>query len=154
MELADFVASFSRKIDMPDLKLDNDDYCAFTVDDMPVHLQGLKEKNQLLIYGEMGDLPAERNEAFFIALLQMNYLFSGTRGGTIAFQKDSGKLLLQIIIHNFSQLDENAVYDALEDFVNALEELRAFLDNYRLQAEAAPTQQTKPDDLLSPGIRV
>lgn len=153
MELSEFVASFSKKVNLPGLELDNDDYCAFTIDDMPVHLQGIKEKDQVLVYGDMGDLPAERDEAFFLALLQMNYLFSGTRGGTIAYQKDSERVILELLVHNFSKYEEEEIYNLLEEFANSLEELRNFMENYRANA-ATVTETVSHDDYLNLGLRI
>lgn len=135
MQFNEFLVSFGKMFQLEDLKADESGHCAITVDDMVVHLQEVAELDQVVVYGELGELPAEQDGGFYRALLEANYLFTGTRGGTIALRSGSPMLVLQRAISDFSQKREDVILQNLEDFVNAQEELVAFVRDYRGQAD-------------------
>lgn len=147
MNLTNFIENFAGKSGLEGLTVDNNGYCAFTVDGMAIKLQEYQEKDIVLIYGELGDLPAEQDCKFFKALLKMNYLFTGTRGATISLDPENEKLMLQQLYSEFSRNDADAICSKLEEFTNSLEELQRFLNDYRCTFEEnGQVQNTLPEN--------
>lgn len=156
MELNEFLVDFGKIVGVPDLRVDEDEHCALSVDEMVVHLQADKLHDALLIHGEVSELPSECGEGFFRALLEMNYLFSGTRGATLSLKPESDMLELAILLPGFTYCSMEKMLKILESFVNSLETLRNFIQDYRsgVNAKTASAETEDSGAEAYRGIRV
>ena len=141
---------FGKDTGLGQITLDESGSCTFDVDDMEVSLMHIVEGGHLLIFAEAGELPAEGRAALLQGALQANYLFQGTNGATLAIRPDSSTLFL-----NRTLLMENLSYETfvqvLSDFMNALEQWKQMLVDYR-PAPSEPTENTSAMNPLMSGF--
>ena len=98
--LAEFVARLGERGGVPDVSLDDARTCTLVFDDQWVHLEEHEAGNAVLLYADVGRLPAEQSAADGMCrrLLEANLFTAGTAGATLGVASASGLIALTLRI--------------------------------------------------------
>ncbi|MBI1247930.1 hypothetical protein GC197_08840 [bacterium] len=91
MALEDYqkiLASFGQSLGLEDASPDEEGYCAFSFDDLVVHMQYTPDDDQLTIYSRIGEVDEDRVEGIYGMLLAANMFWQGTQGATFSVEPD------------------------------------------------------------------
>ena len=148
MEIDQLLERFGNDTGLGRLDLDEADTCTFLVDDMKISIMSITEGGHLLLFADVGEIPADGRAALSLAALRANYLFRGTAGATLAVRPDSPILLLNQSLR-LDTLSYEQFVQALDDFTSTLEEWKRTLADYRpappdAAGEASPAEPSPP----------
>ena len=143
MEIDALLERFGNDTGLGRLALDGAGACTFLVDEMKVSFMYVAEGGRLLLFAEVGELPAAGNPGMLLAALRANYLFRGTSGATLAVRPDSPVLFLNQSLGLDGLSYEDFVH-ALGDFTATLAEWRRLLADYRPDASASENAVFEP----------
>ncbi len=135
METAELIKALGKRLGIR-LTPDSDGACSFEADGFVVTLNHIDELRLLALTGDLGAPPPENLEALYKAMLEANYNFSGTAGATLARDAATGRFAICRILP-LETLDADALYNAVEAFVNTLEAWSKIIVNYRHSAGPA-----------------
>ena len=138
MEIDALLERFGNDTGLGRLALDGAGACTFLVDEMKVSFMHVAEGSRLLLFAEVGELPAAGDSGMLLAALRANYLFRGTSGATLAVRPDSPVLFLNQSL-GLDGLSYEDFVQALGDFTTTLAEWRRLLADYRPDASAPET---------------
>ncbi|MBG0775366.1 MAG: type III secretion system chaperone [Desulfovibrionaceae bacterium] len=141
-EMDAILKEFGTSLGFDGLEFDEYGYCCLFFDDIVVNIEVNEKSEQLFLYANIGDIPADADKAFYETLLEANFLFRGTSGGAIGMDKSAGIISLawqgpykDMTCVRFEKIIEN--------FVNLTEHWRSVV------AEARPEV---PSDAQSGGM--
>ena len=143
METVELIKVLGEKLDV-ELTVDSDGTCAFEADGMVVSIHDLRELSAVALVGDLGEPPPERLEALYKAMMESNYLFSGTAGATISRNPATGRFAL-CQAWSCSTLDGDSFYAAVERFLNTLEVWGRMVHNYRSGNSSSDEAAEAPD---------
>ena len=143
MEIDALLERFGNDTGLGRLALDGAGACTFLVDEMKVSFMHVAEGSRLLLFAEVGELPAAGDSGMLLAALRANYLFRGTSGATLAVRPDSPVLFLNQSL-GLDGLSYEDFVQALGDFTTTLAEWRQLLADYRPDASAPETAVAEP----------
>ena len=122
MNFKDLITGFAAQLGLSDVNVD-DDIVSISVDDFIVNIQNLIELNKIIVYAEIAERPPDDDGLLAEVLLQSNYMYRGTGGGTISQDPETKK-------YYFTRIDDLAVV-TVESFVEQFEKLTNYLENWR-----------------------
>lgn len=89
------LTELGKRIELPDLTLDEDGYAAIGVDGKYlVHVQADARGGNLVLFSEIGHLPEDRAGELALKLLEANLFWKDTGGGTLALEPGSRAVVL------------------------------------------------------------
>ena len=133
------IAAFGAGIDLPELALDSQGYCALGFDELEVHLQFDQQTDDLLAFSSLGQLNDAARPRACELLLHANLFWSGTNGATLALQPGDHTVML----HDrqaTTTLDEARLNQWLHAFVTSAEQWSGIV------AELNERGAEEPDD--------
>jgi hypothetical protein len=140
---------FGDSLGLPGLALDEGGYCGLRFDDIPVHLELLGERQQVLLHTCLGSVPAQADKAFHARLLHGNHFFAGTAGATIGVHPESGSIDMALVLEG-ERLTLEGFERALKAFVDMAEAWqRELAGGHQPEAEDATSAQVLPRDWSS-----
>ena len=143
MEIDKLLERFGNDTGLGRLALDGAGACTFLVDEMKVSFMHVAEGGRLLLFAEVGELPAVGDSGMLLAALRANYLFRGTSGATLAVRPDSPALFLNQSL-GLDGLSYGDFVQALGDFTTTLAKWRHLLADYRPDASATEAAVSEP----------
>jgi hypothetical protein len=134
MDLYKYVDSLlqmiGKSLDLPGLSLDTNGHCVLLFDDKVVlNMELDSEKELLIIYSYLGEVPFEGREIIFEALLESNLFWKDTQGATIGIDKQTQTVVLAFPMELPLKRKENfeerlALFvDITESWINRLEKM-------------------------------
>ncbi len=143
-ELEKILGEFGNRIGIPNLSFDEHGYCCLMFDDIVVNIEADSDSETLFLYSNVGDLPSESSPSLYQTLLEKNFLFRGTGGGTLGIDKNT-----QIIAYAyqipFKLVTIESFERTLESFVNISEDLTQTINDVLKECESKDvTAQTPP----------
>jgi hypothetical protein len=91
----ELLKTIGKSLDLPGLALDENDHCVLLFDDKVVlNIELDTEKELLIIYSYIGEVPFEGREIIFETLLESNLFWKGTQGATIGIDKQTQTVVL------------------------------------------------------------
>lgn len=134
MEYKDLLIEFAARIGISDdICLDDDGVWRIGTEDIVFSFREVPERDALLVYSSIGELPPRGAESFKAAILQANFLEQGMPCGVFSLDKDN-----QVWIHRYFDLkaiDVTKLMDDFENFVTLALEWRRLKDASRDEAE-------------------
>jgi hypothetical protein len=119
-----------KSLDLPGLVLDENDHCVLLFDDKVVlNMELDNDKELLIIYSYIGEVPFEGRETIFEALLESNLFWKDTQGATIGIDRQTQTVVLAFPIELPLKRKENfeerlALFvDITESWINRLEKM-------------------------------
>jgi hypothetical protein len=136
MDLEEYVnellQSIGKSLDLPGLALDDNGHCVLLFDDKVVlNMEFDREKELLIIYSYIGEVPYEGREIIFETLLESNLFWKDTQGATIGIDKQTQTVVLAFPMELPLKRKENfeerlALFvDITESWINKLEKMSA-----------------------------
>ena len=117
------IEALSARLRTP-LEIRDDKKVHVDFDAVALLIERLDDAEQILLAAPVADVPDAGREALYRELLQGQYVFAGTRGATLALDKDERFVCLQMAPSLRTLTQEN--FPALvENFVNMAEHWRA-----------------------------
>ena len=156
--LRDLVNEYAHSIGMSALTLDDQGRCSLLYDDkFSVTLESHSETGALVIFAELGPIPAGLELEFCQKMLQANYFWQHTGGqGTLALAPEenpdvprTAALMSQTPLRS---LDFGTFRNRLSDFVDTAEAWIDYLVDFEQQMASSGDQLPVPG--LDPMIRV
>jgi hypothetical protein len=147
--LESLLTDLGAEVGLPDLALDEHDYCCLVLDDLAINLE--TDGEELFLYANLGPLPgdeAARTE-LLAELLDANYFWQGTGGGVLAASREEGFVLF-LMRSRVDALDVTGLRNMLENFANVAATWMARLGG----GEGAPPAGEQPDPPPPSGLRV
>ncbi|MCY4155774.1 MAG: type III secretion system chaperone [Gammaproteobacteria bacterium] len=133
------LAELGAAIGIPELCANEDNICKLLFDEVAVSLELCEDNESFYICCALGQAGPDANPAQLAALLDANYLFSGTGGATLGVDKTSGSIVM-IRSERLSALRQPQFLAVLEEFVNLAEFWQArLLEPFTSAEQDAPT---------------
>lgn len=130
-EIHELMADFVAKLNVGDAKPDADGVYHFEIDGMPVSIMEVAELRQLVVLGDLGDLPpVGGRERLYRTMLEAMFMGEGTCGSTFSIDRKSGRVILQRVLPLIA-LDPDVFMAEIERFVNILEKWRGLIADFR-----------------------
>ena len=129
------------------LELDEENRCLIEFDGMGVLMQGIDEAHAATFLAQVGEPPPDRQERLYRALLEANHAFGGTFGATLSLDPASGLVCLCKTLDT-AAMDGERFCGELEAFLNALEDWRTVLADYRAASPEAEDESPVPDHAI------
>lgn len=91
----DLLEAIGVSLELPGLSLDENDHCVLLFDDKVVlNIELNEEKELLIIYSYLGEVPFAGREIIFETLLESNLFWKDTQGATIGIDKQTQTVVL------------------------------------------------------------
>jgi hypothetical protein len=126
----DLLQAIGQSLDLPGLALDGNGHCVLLFDDKVVlNMEFDREKELLIIYSYIGEVPYEGREIIFETLLESNLFWKDTQGATIGIDKQTQTVVLAFPMELPLKKKENfeerlALFvDITESWINKLEKM-------------------------------
>jgi hypothetical protein len=120
-----------------DLDLDDNGFCALRFDErLVVHIQHLAREDQLLLYADLG--PPALGAALYADLLRGNLFWRATLGATLSLSEDEPAHVVIAQKLAWQPLDEAALEQHLERFVNIVEDWQGMVSAEIAEVTVAP----------------
>jgi hypothetical protein len=133
------IGEFGRSIGLPDLELDEDNYCALLIDEgLVINMEFDEESRQLLLYSLLGQAAGD-TRSVYERLLQANYVGRECGGATFGLRPDNSVVLSQSLA--VPGLDLKDFTARLERFVNEVEAWTKQLSQLGAASETAPAEE-------------
>ena len=109
---------------------------------------GDPETRTVVLFSEIGDLPADGREAFYEQALKANWLFQGGGGATLAINPETDGLALNRALP-MDLLDGEAFVELVREFLAVLCRWRQLAEDWRgaVEADGDPEPEPSLDDL-------
>lgn len=114
------LADLGAEIGIADLGADEDNRCNLLFDEVAVSLELSEDGAALYIYSLLGHVRQDADTAQLAALLDANFLFSGTAGAALGVEKASGSIVLARS-ERLPGMNKPLFLAVLEEFVNLAE---------------------------------
>ena len=126
MELNELVAGFSAKTGLGELRSDDEGVYWLKIDDYVLGLGEDTEARALVIQAPVAERTEENASALAETLLELNFLYLGTHGGSFALNREAGLYFYQrrealdtLDVESFTMLIETVV-NLVEEFSNRI----------------------------------
>ncbi len=119
------LATAAEQLGFAEVKPDPEGICTLQFEDTFVNLSCREESSQLSMVIPVAEVQGECPREVMELLLDAQLFFKDTRGGTFAFDKENGWVLLQLNLM-VDAIDENMLYNAVE---NMLDVARRFAES-------------------------
>lgn len=113
------LAEFGQQIGLDGLQLDHNGYAAVAFDDVVVNLEYDGDRERLILCAYLGQPEGDRLKAYEL-LLDANFCWQGTGGGTLSLERDTGGVVLFDALAT-RMLEAEELETKLEAFVNTAE---------------------------------
>lgn len=140
MENIELIKSFCARLGM-EVEDSSDGVFTFEVDERVFTIHNLEEIGQIVLTGELGNLPPENNEMLYKALLEAQHMFVATGGATFSIDPDTNKFILCKSLVSLI-LDADSFFAEAESFINVLHTWANTINDYR--GETAPANEELP----------
>ena len=130
MEFKELIGQFAREVGITDAVTDEAGAFRFAIDDMTVSFEANETVGELATYAQVGELPPEGREQLYRLMMEAMFRGEGTDGATLSIAHDSDTVYLHRY-DSLAVLDLERFKSILERFVNALEEWRKMLVDFR-----------------------
>lgn len=154
MEFKELMGQFGAKVGLSDLAPGDTGVCSVQIDEMQVSFKEDPASSSVMTWAEVGEPPPEGEAMLHRVLLQATFADQSLGGAFFSADPETGRIYL-------NRVDPTAVLDLdsfcrmLEKFVNALEQWRKTLADFRPVAEAigeegaaAPAPDIRPGEFL------
>lgn len=115
---------FGQRLELGELRIEEDAYALFGVEDTLLTLKYLEEPDQVLLYASVADLPMHASDAtmmaYYEALLEGQVFYAETAGATLSISKNLGMVLLQLVLP-MRVLDPDKLIQIVGNFVRVAE---------------------------------
>lgn len=139
------LTDFGNTLGLDSLTLDEEGYCCLKFDDLMVNFERVNEEDALLlVYAPLGQMPENAPASVYAQLLQANYFFVGTGGGTLGLSED-GNVVALVQILDISRMEVLGLEEVLQNFVNA-----ADIWSQYLVTDGREELQVRASDLINP----
>lgn len=129
MQFSDIFSIFAERYGVSGIEPDENGGCSLGIDDMTVSFMPVPGSDKLLTYSELAEVPSEKPEMLFSAMLQANYLYQGTGGASFAQDPETKKIFLNRY-DDLRFMDSDGFCTMLENFVNLVETWRKMIADY------------------------
>ena len=132
------LTNFGNALGLDGLSLDESGYCCLSFDEVLVNIEAVGESSLVLLYSSLGALSEDAGREVYRRLLEANYFFQDTAGGTIGLDGATGAVAITRVIDaaGMEVLDWEAVVKA---FVDAAESCAGLLSAEAVSATPAAT---------------
>ncbi len=129
------LADFGKPFGLESLALDENGYCCLRFGEVYVNVEADGESSLVLLYSSLGRMPEDAGREAYTRLLEANYFFQQTAGGTVGLEAGTGVVAMtrMVDIAAMQVLDWEAVINA---FVDAAERCAQLFDALRDSAQA------------------
>jgi hypothetical protein len=117
--VADYIQRFSELIGVPIEPLDKDGFTQVARGSATVGINVIEQKGFILFLAPIMEVPAQKREALYQQLLELNYL--ATEDGAFAIDKDSGKVFLRAL-RSLDAFDFDEFVDMLDTIARVADE--------------------------------
>ena len=135
------LGELGRQIGLDDLQLDENGYAALAFDDVVVNFELDEDGERLLMSAYLGEPQGDLLKTYEL-LLDANFCWQGTGGGTLSLERETGGIVLFQSLPTRT-LDLHTLETTLETFVNSAEAWT--LQLAESESEAAPEQPLSGD---------
>jgi hypothetical protein len=118
MEITALIREFSEQAGIEDVSA-LDGIWRFSADGNVFGVLADESGEKVLLFGELPAPVPEKAEAFRTAILEANYFFNGTGGGTLSVNPKTGAYTL-VQAERLDRMDAVAFFSLVEKFVNTL----------------------------------
>ena len=134
-----------------EVEIDDEERCLLEFDGFGVVIQGIDAANAISFVAPVAELPPEKPERLYRALLEANHVFQGTGGATLSVNPDGG---FAYLCRQFDSraLDVDELASALDGFLDTLEAWRTFIVEYRSRPAEEETAEDDPLSALDDGF--
>lgn len=129
-EVNGLLHDIGQSLELPTLALDENDHCVLLFDDKVVLNMELDiEKELLIIYSYLGEVPFEGRETIFETLLESNLFWKDTQGATIGIDKQTQTVVLafpmELPLKKRETFEErlSSFVEITESWINKLEKM-------------------------------
>ena len=151
MDLNELVAGFAEKTGLGALTPDDEGMYWLKIDEYAVGLGEDAEARVLVVHAPIAERNEESAAALAETLLELNLLYLGTQGGSIALDREAGLYFYQRR-EPLDALDVERFTALIEAFVNRTEELSNRIAEFvRMYAEAGTIAEAKAAEERSLG---
>jgi hypothetical protein len=126
----DMLAKLGKSLQLKDLALDVNNHCILLFDDRTVLNMDLDEEGEkLVVFAYVGEVPLDAREMAFEKILEANFFWSGTNGGTLGLDKKSQSLVLakafELPLKHPEGFEESlaAFVDTVEKWIDIIEKI-------------------------------
>lgn len=147
MELKELMSEFSKKTGISELVPDQEGFYWVRIDDYGIGIGTEATEQSIVIFTPIAKRVEESAAVLAELMLEINYLYIGTFGGTISFNSDMGYYLYQRR-EALATIDAENFMSLMEQFVNKAEMLKNMVDEF-VQTYAASEQiaQRKSEEM-------
>jgi len=93
--LQEWLGELGRDVGIPDIGLDENNYCAVILDGyIVVSLHFEEDTGELIFYTHLCALPHQNRESIYAMLLEGNYFWRETGGATLSIDREGNTVLL------------------------------------------------------------
>ena len=120
---AEIIAETGNLLGIEDFEPDAEGCCVISSEEADISLMYCPDAGEkVLLATKIMDLPCEKNN-LFVAALEANYQFAGTKGATVSFDEEDSSLVLSMYLP-LDILTAEVLVARIEDFTAALFALR------------------------------
>ena len=113
------LAEFGESIGFDGFELDATGFAVLAFDDVLVNFELDEDRQQLLLTATLGKPHGNKHSAYE-HLMDANFCWQGTYGGTFSLERETGEIILQRPLP-LTSLDRAALEKALQEFVDTTE---------------------------------
>lgn len=114
------LTDFGKHLGLENLGLDDNGRGCLTFDGICVYIEAMDDSSLLLLYSSLGQLPEDTGSATYMRLLEANYFFQQTAGGTLGLEADTGLVVMSHVVDT-ANMDLLAWEAVMTAFVDAAE---------------------------------
>lgn len=111
------IREFGQTVGLPDLEPDEEGYCCLEFDGHIVNVEFNAPTEEVFLYAQIASLPETGREALYEALLEGNFFYRGTKGGTLGVDSASAAVVFVLKVA-VAGMERSAFETVMEDFVN------------------------------------
>ena len=145
MELNELMSGFAAEIGLGEISANDTGAYWLRIDDFSVAFTADEAGRTLVVYTTIGERDEVRAGGLADFLLELNNLYVGSFGGTIALDREAGQYAYQRRVSLFD-LDKDSFRALVEDFVNRAETLQDLIGKFfQTHAVAETAVETVPE---------
>lgn len=129
MELNELMVGFAAEVGLGEISADDTGAYWLRIDDLSVGFIADEAGRTLVVYTTIGERDEARAGALADVLLELNNLYIGSFGGTIALDREAGEYAYQRRV-SLADLDKDSFRALVEDFVNRAETLQDLIGKF------------------------
>lgn len=114
------LTDFGKYLGLESLALDDNGHCGLSFDDIFVNIEAMDDSSFVLLYSSLGQVPENAGSEIYMRLLEANYFFQQTAGGTLGLEADTGLVVLSHVV-DMANIDLSTWEAVMTAFVDAAE---------------------------------